>query len=391
MIERSLTRYFQELARQFQVVTLLGPRQSGKTTLCRAAFPGWGYVNLELPTNRQLAAQDPSLFFKQFPPPVVIDEAQRTPELLSHIQVMVDEKKQAGQFILTGSHQPRLVEGISQSLAGRTAILTLLPFSIAELTAAGVTFDRDEYIFTGFLPRIYDQSLPPTRVYEDYYRTYVERDVRLIMNISNQLAFEMFVKLLAGRVGQVVNLHSLAGDIGVSATTLKSWLSVLEASFITFRLPCYYNNFGKRITKAPKIYFTDVGLAAHLLGIESLSQVARDPLLGGLFENMVVIEALKARYNAGKPANLYYFRGQNGVEVDLILDWARRLYLFEIKASMTADPSFARHLLHFMKDVSAVEAAHVLYAGQDWPGRGYSFAHFSDTERLVTEVGQNIP
>ncbi|MDR0577220.1 MAG: DUF4143 domain-containing protein [Candidatus Accumulibacter sp.] len=386
MFARSITPCFKKLTTQFQVVTLLGPRQSGKTTLCRAAFPAYRYANLEQPSIRQLAMLDPAAFFKQFPPPVIVDEAQRAPELLSHIQVWVDERKAPGQFILTGSHQPRPMEGITQSLAGRTAILTLLPLSIAELRAGGIELDRDEYIFKGFLPRIHDQNLPAERVHEDYYRTYVERDMRQMVNISNQIAFETFVRLLAGRVGQVANLHSLSSDVGISAPTLKIWLSVLEASFVTFRLPCYYNNFGKRITKAQKIYFTDVGLAAHLLGIESPAQVARDPLIGGLFENLVVMEALKARHNAGKPADLYYFRSQNGVEIDLILDKARKLHLFEIKASMTPDRSFGRHLVKFRHDVPHAASAYVIYAGEKWPGQGYEFVNFSEMGQVMSRI-----
>jgi predicted AAA+ superfamily ATPase len=261
MIDRDITPYLKELVSQFSVVTLLGPRQSGKTTLARTLFPDYAYVNLELPKSRRLAAADPELFFKNYPVPVIIDEVQHVPELLSYIQVFVDEHKRRGQFILTGSHQPKLRASISQSLAGRTAVLTLLPLSISELTRAGISCERDEYIFSGFLPRIFDENLPPERVHEAYYKTYVERDVRQLINVSNQSAFETFIKLLAGRVGQIVKLQNMAGDVGVSATTLASWLSVLEASFIIFRLPCYYNNFGKRLIKAQKIFFTDVGLA----------------------------------------------------------------------------------------------------------------------------------
>ena len=386
MIHRALAPSLEKLASQFPVVTLLGPRQSGKTTLTRMVFPDYAYVNLELPKYRHLAASDPELFFNMNPAPLIIDEVQHVPELLSHIQVFVDENKRAGLFILTGSHQPRLRAGVSQSLAGRTALLTLLPLSIAELSRAGIDLSRDDYLFRGFLPRIHDQQLPPERVYEDYYRTYVERDVRQLVNLNNQFAFEVFVKLLAGRVGQVVNLQSLAGDVGVSATTLSSWLSVLEASFIVFRLPAYYNNFGKRMLKAQKIFFTDVGLAAHLLGIASPKQAARDPLVGGLFENLVVLEAVKARYNTGCPADLYYLRNKTGAEIDLILDRARTLHLFEIKSAMTPDASYTRHLQRFSRDISAVASSAVIYSGGNWPGsQGISFVNFKETERVILE------
>jgi predicted AAA+ superfamily ATPase len=384
MIDRDITPYLKELVSQFSVVTLLGPRQSGKTTLARTLFPDYAYVNLELPKSRRLAAADPELFFKNYPVPVIIDEVQHVPELLSYIQVFVDEHKRRGQFILTGSHQPKLRASISQSLAGRTAVLTLLPLSISELTRAGISCERDEYIFSGFLPRIFDENLPPERVHEAYYKTYVERDVRQLINVSNQSAFETFIKLLAGRVGQIVKLQNMAGDVGVSATTLASWLSVLEASFIIFRLPCYYNNFGKRLIKAQKIFFTDVGLAAHLLGIESPSQVSRDPLIGGLFENLVVLEALKTRYNMGKPADLYYFRDKNGIEVDLILDRGRKLHLFEIKSAMTPDASMAKHLSKMKSLVPQTLSTAVIYAGSPFPGnKDYSFVNFKETGNLI--------
>ncbi|MDD4026224.1 MAG: AAA family ATPase [Kiritimatiellae bacterium] len=243
MIERAITSHLDKLAKSFRVVSIMGPRQSGKTTLAKHHFPNHTYVNLENIALRQLAKMDPVEFFHQYKCPIILDEIQRAPELLSTIQVMSDETKKNGQFILTGSHQPGLRTDISQSLAGRAAILELLPLSIAELERAGITMDRDDYIFKGFMPRIYDEHVAPELLYANYYRTYVERDVRQLINLSNQHAFEVFVKLLAGRVGQLVNLSSLSNDVGVSSVTLSSWLSVLEASYIVFRLPGYFNNF----------------------------------------------------------------------------------------------------------------------------------------------------
>ena len=262
MIERKITPHLLEMARYFPVVTVMGPRQSGKTTLTREVFANYMYVNLEDKTAREIATSDPKAFFELYKPPVIVDEVQRVPDLLSTIQVLADETRERGRFILTGSHQPQLHAQISQSLAGRTGILQLLPLSIEELSNAGISLSRDEYLFNGFMPRLYDENIPPTLLYPAYYATYVERDVRQLINVSNQHSFEMFLKLLAGRIGQVINLSDLAGDIGISSTTLSSWLSVLEASYIVFRLPCYFNNFGKRLIKAPKIYFTDVGLAS---------------------------------------------------------------------------------------------------------------------------------
>ena len=384
MIERKITPHLLEMARYFPVVTILGPRQSGKTTLAKLLFPDHIYVNLEDKTAREIAMSDPKAFFAMYEPPVIIDEVQRVPELLSTIQVLADASKERGRFILTGSHQPKLHAEISQSLAGRTGILKLLPLSIEELADAGIVLSRDEYIFNGFMPRLYDEKVPPTMLYPAYYSTYVERDVRQLISVSDQHAFETFLKLLAGRVGQVVNLSDLSGDVGVSSTTLNSWLSVLEASYIVFRLPCFFKNFGKRLIKAPKIFFTEVGLAASLLGIENVTQVARDPLLGGLFENLVVIEALKAGYNRGKQLpNLYYFRVQGRNEIDLIIDNNRRLTPVEIKAGMTFDPSFAKDIRAFMEFADDCADPTVLYAGDTTTTiHGVKFDNFRNTFRL---------
>jgi len=381
MIKRKIAPHLLKMARYFPVVTLLGPRQSGKTTLSRFLFPNHVYVNLERKDARELAMNDPSGFFEMYKPPVIIDEVQRVPELLSTIQVLSDSSKEKGRFILTGSHQPKLHAEISQSLAGRTGILTLLPLSIEELRDAGLSLSRDEYILNGFMPRLYDEGIPPTMLYPAYYATYVEKDVRQLVNISNQHAFETFLKLLAGRIGQVVNMADLSGDVGVSSTTLSSWLSVL------FRLPCYFRNYGKRLTKAPKIFFTEVGLAASLLGIENASQVSRDPLLGGLFENLVVAEALKARYNYGKQLpDLYYFRVQGRNEIDLLIDNNRQLTPVEIKAGMTFDPSFAKDIrafLEFAADSNCVNPT-VIYAGDTTATiRGVKFDNFKNTSALI--------
>jgi predicted AAA+ superfamily ATPase len=317
---------------------------------------------------------------------LILDEVQRVPELLSYIQVMADEKKTKGHFILTGSHQPRLAENITQSLAGRTGLLTLLPCTLAELRAAGKDYSRDENIFNGFMPGIHFDGVEPSLFYSSYFQTYVERDVRMLINVSDQSRFETFVKLLAGRVGQVVNLHSLASDVGVSSTTLASWLSVLEASFIVFRLPSYHNNFGKRLIKSPKIYFYEVGLVAWLLGIERVDQVSRDPLIGGLFENLVVVEALKSRLNRGAQPNLYYFRDQRGLEIDLLFQTGRQLCPVEIKSGMTYDKSFAKNLLGFCDIAPSASKPTLIYAGeQEAKVDGVSFRNYKDIHKLVLD------
>ena len=380
-IRRELREPLLLSARHYPVVTVLGPRQSGKTTLVRSAFPNHTYCNMEDPELRALAVADPKEFLHRHGTPMILDEVQRVPELLSLLQVHVDRKpSEKGVFILTGSHQPRLRESISQSLAGRTAILKLLPLSIAELTAANVKQDRDEWLTRGCLPRLYRDALPANDLYRNYYETYVERDVRQLIELRNLQAFELFMKLLAGRIGQVLNLNALAGDAGVSSPTLREWLSVLEASFVVFRLPPYYENFGKRFIKSPKLYFTEPGLAAYLLEIRTPGQMSRDPLLGSLFENMVVIEALKARWNHGLDADLYYFRDQAGFEIDLILSRQRRLFPLEIKAARTFRTEHFRNLEKFATWSESIEPGTLVYAGdQEQTVRGMSLLPFGKT------------
>lgn len=384
MISREILPRVRELARSFPVVTIRGPRQSGKTTLAKMAFPEHLYVNLEDTATRRLALADPRGFLEKFPAPAIFDEIQRAPELMSDLQVEIDRRGGNGLYILTGSHQPRLMEGIAQSLAGRTAFATLLPFSIGELRSAGIGLSRDEYIFSGFLPAIYDRKQNPVDAYEAYYRTYVERDVRQLVNLSHRNEFELFVRLLAGRVGQTVNLQALSGDVGVSSTTLKEWLSVLEASYIVFRLPPYYNNFGKRFTKAPKIYFTDVGLAAHLLGLHSVEQVSRDPLLGGLFENLVVLEAVKTQCNAGREGRLYFMRDKAGTEIDLVVENQRKLTFVKIKSAMTPNDDMASNIRALRRATGEGEKAYVVYSGEPWPLSGCDgFVNFRDTASIL--------
>ncbi|MDX8395542.1 MAG: ATP-binding protein [Mariprofundaceae bacterium] len=344
LIDRDMESELLQLLNEYPVVTILGPRQAGKTTLAKtitsdlSACPDtvYEYCNLETPENREFATHDPKAFLKQFKDKVVLDEIQRVPMLLSYIQTRVDENKINGEFILTGSHQLELKEAIGQSLAGRTGILNLLPFSIVELSNANIRFERfEDYAFQGFLPRIYDQKQRPTRAWSNYYQTYVERDVRLLIHLKDVSLFEKFIKLLAGRVGQIFNISSLANDVGVNAKTIGHWLSILEASFIIFKLPPYFENFGKRVIKSPKYYFIDVGLLVFLLGIEHPDQISRDPLVGGIFENMIVIELLKAQMNQGKLANLYYYRDSNGNEIDLLVQRERNLTAIEIKSGST--------------------------------------------------------
>jgi hypothetical protein len=365
MIPRQIQAEFETQLTEYPIVTLVGPRQAGKTTLARSVLPDYTYVNLEDPDTRQLATDDPRAFLKQFSTRAIFDEIQRAPHLLSYLQGMVDDNKNNGQFVLTGSHQLQLRESVSQSLAGRTGMLHLLPLSIAELTTANVTFDSaGQYIFQGFLPRVYDQQQRPHTAYATYFQSYIERDVRQLINLKDVVLFEKFIKLLAGRVGQMINYQSLGNDTGVDGKTIKDWLSILEASYVIFRLPPYFENFGKRVIKTPKIYFSDTGLLCYLLGIEHVEQVTRDPLIGALFENLIVLEALKSRYNAGRSPNLYFFRDNQGHEIDLLHKRGHELLGIEIKSASTWHASFKRALASFHKNVHPLAQQSVVYSGE---------------------------
>lgn len=347
MIKRHVEQKLLKFLKQYPVLMLTGPRQSGKTTLCKMALPDKPYVSLESPDNREYALSDPKGFLSEYPKGVIIDEAQHAPELFSYIQGIVDEKKKNGMFVLTGSQNFQLLNKVNQSLAGRTAILKLLPFSIREIKPIIKKMSLNEVLLSGFYPRIYDEKLEPQHALSFYFETYVERDVRSLLNVKDLSSFQKFVRLCAGRVGQLLNLSSLGNEAGVSHTTAREWLSLLEASYIVFLLPPHYKNYNKRITKAPKLYFYDVGLASHLLGIETVKQMQRDPLRGSLFENLVVIEFLKKQYEEASRANLSFFRDSNQNEVDLILPSGNALWAVEIKSGQTIASDFFKGLNYF--------------------------------------------
>ena len=348
----------------FPVVTLCGPRQSGKTTLARHLFPDYDYVSLENPYELQRFKQDPLQFLAQHRAPCIFDEVQNAPELLSYLQGIIDDKNERGMYILTGSRQMELQGTVTQSLAGRSVMVDLLPFSWDELKAAGVQLSRDEALFYGGLPRVHAEKTAPEITYTNYLRTYVERDVRQLLNVRNLLVFDTFIRLLAARVGQEVNYSSLAGDVGVSASTIKEWVSLLEASYIIFRVPPYHKNYGKRLTKSPKIYFTDTGLVASLLGIREVSQLSREPLIGNIFENFVVTEILKSRLNKGLPPSLYFFRDAYGFEIDLIIDSQRQPKPVEIKSAFTFNASMCKNLMRFEQLVPEALPPALVYAGE---------------------------
>jgi len=366
MIYRDISKELLQQLKEYPVVTLLGPRQAGKTTLARGLLKNYAYVNLETPDVMAFAQEDPRGFLAQYADETIFDEIQRAPHLISYLQSIVDESGKTGQFVLTGSHQLELRAAITQSLAGRTGILNLLPFSIAELEAASIAFDKfEEYVFTGFLPRVYDQNQRPNTAYANYYQTYIEGDVRQIIQLKDASQFDKFMRLLAGRTGQIMNYQSLASDVGVDGKTIKEWLSILEASFVVFKLSPYFENFGKRVIKSPKYYFLDTGLLSYLLGIEKPEQVTRDPLVGQLFENMIVLEAIKTRYNQGRTPNLYFYRDSHGNEIDLLYASGRELVGIEVKSSSTFTSHFKKTLLRFSEKQQPLQSSYVVYNGEE--------------------------
>jgi len=340
---RHMTPLLRKRAARSPVVTVTGPRQSGKTTLCRQAFSDLPYANLERPDIRDFAQEDPRSFLQSFAQGGVIDEIQRVPALLSWIQAMVDEQRPAAPLVLTGSHQIDLLKGVSQSLAGRTSLLQLLPMSVNEIREAGLIRTTDALIHQGGYPRIHAEAVDPSVVLSDYFATYAERDLRQLMEVRRLDDFRRFVRLAAGRVGQVLNVHSLAADAGVSDRTARDWLSVLEASHLVWLLPPWHENLGKRLTKAHKLYFCDVGLATWLVGITQAAQLSSHPLRGALFENLVVMEFVKHALHRGERPDMHFFRDSNGLEVDLLVGNGLppgQLGLVEIKSGQTVSSSW---------------------------------------------------
>jgi len=377
MIERDIQPVLIRLASQYPVVTVTGPRQSGKTTLTRSAFPDKPYVSLEDPDLRRFAIEDPRGFLGSHPQGAILDEIQRAPELLSYLQGLVDAQPRPGLYILTGSQQFELMHRLSQSLAGRTALLRLLPFTLAETLRARPAPAEPELadiLLAGFYPRIHDRGLDPTQALGDYFATYVERDLRQLTAVHDLQRFERFVRLCAGRTGQLLNLSSLGQDAGVSHATARAWIDLLQTSYIVYLLPPWLTNTRKRLVKTPKLYFYDVGLACWLLGLRTPQQVQRDPLWGALFENLIVMEALKDRYNAGASGEMYFYRDAEGHEVDLLLPVGGRLHAIEIKAGATVNPDYFKGLRSFaMHHPQALASGGVIFGGRagqarsDWP------------------------
>lgn len=371
LIKRQMQAELLQMAAEYPVVTLMGPRQSGKTTLVKATLPQMPYVNFESPQIRVLAEEDPRGFLANYLDGAIFDEIQWVPGLLSDIQVIVDKNKRNGQYILTGSHQLLLHEKISQSLAGRTALLNLLPLSLIELMSEKSCNDENKLMYEGFLPRIHSDKQQPTKAYRNYLQTYIERDVRQLIQLKDLSTFQKFITVCASRIGQLINYESMANELGISSNTVKHWLSVLEASYVIFRLQPYHANIGKRLTKSPKLYFIEVGLAAYLLGIESAQQIQRDPLRGQLFENLVVIELMKQRYNRGLDPNLYFYRDQQH-EIDLVYKKAHELIPIEIKSAKTFNQQFLKGIDYFAQTfASECSEAYLIYAGENEQAIGW--------------------
>lgn len=336
MIDRIAEKTMRNLLRGFPAVTLTGPRQSGKTTLAKAVFKSKPYVSLEEPDTRQAAKEDPRSFLARFPNGAVLDEVQRSPEILSYLQTHIDADGRMGLYVLTGSQQFGLMSGITQSLAGRTAFVELLPFSVPELTGANkLPAHIDAMLLTGCYPPIYDRALTPAAWYGAYVTAYVERDVRQLLKIQELETFQRFVRLCAGRTGQLLNLSSLATECGITHNTAKAWISVLEASYLVFLLRPHAVSFNKRLVKMPKLYFYDVGLASWLLGIRTPEQMETHPLRGSIFETFIIAELIKSRLNRGEKPAFYFWRDNNGNEVDVIVEQGTKLMPIEIKSGRT--------------------------------------------------------
>lgn len=362
-IDRELAIVIKEASKYFSVITVTGPRQSGKTTLLQNIFNELPYFSLENLDIQNFAINDPVAFLNQHPNGMILDEVHNAPGLLSYIQGIVDADPKR-RFVLSGSSQFAMLRKVTQSLAGRTAVFELLPFSYSETKELSKGESLDELLFNGFYPAIYAGKNIPKFLYPSYVKTYLEKDVRDLLQVKDMMQFQTFIRLCAARIGSLFNASELSNEVGVSSNTITSWLSVLQASYIIMILPPYFENTRKRFTKTPKLYFIDTGLAAYLLGIESVEQLARDKMRGNLFENFVVMEALKHRYNEGKESNLYFYRDSNQNEVDLILKNRESLCGIEIKSSMTYNSQFEKGLRQIDSGVKEkVEPKAIIYAG----------------------------
>jgi predicted AAA+ superfamily ATPase len=368
-VDREISPKVSEALEKFPIVAIVGPRQSGKTTLCQMLKPTYTYVNLEDLSTRNFAQNDPRGFLETYKQGVIIDEIQYVPDLFSYLQVYTDQRQINGEYLITGSQQFLLSQHIAQSLAGRVALFTLLPFSISELKKGNFRKDSwEEYLLCGSYPRKWNNNIDAFDFYESYLRTYVERDVRLLKNIMNLDVFQKFMKLLAGRTGQLFNQSSLGNELGLDNKTINSWITLLEASFIAFRLQPYHNNFNKRIVKTPKIYFYDTGLLSYLLGVRTLQDLEVHFAKGQLFENFVILEKIKTTWNCKTYEHYYFWRDTSGNEIDLLIEDGLKLSAVEIKSSKTIHPDFFKNLKQFQK-IKPNVASYLVYGGNEYQNR----------------------
>lgn len=366
-IPRKITPTIERGGKYFPVVVITGPRQSGKSTLCKKVFGDYFHYNLEDVALREKIGNDPKGFIKSCGERVVIDEVQHLPDLFSYIQLVVDEDPER-RFVLTGSSNFALMERITQSLAGRSVLFTLLPMALDELSMEYVDNPTSRLLFNGFYPSVVTDARPADLFYPSYYSTYVERDLRMLKNISDLSQFQTFIRLAAGRVGTEFNASQLGMEVGVSAPTIRSWMSILQASYIAFLLPPYYTNVNKRLTKTPKIYFYDTGLLAFLLEVDNPKQLETHPLRGGIFENLAVIELIKQRFNQGKGSDIFFYRENSGREADIVKVRGQKVEAIEVKASNTWNKSYTRNL-SYLKELlgDRVERTIVVYDGNTIP------------------------
>lgn len=396
IIERTIGKELSRLASSYKVLTIFGPRQAGKSTLAKHIFNNYGYVNLEDSAFSREAEADPRGFLINHPSPLIIDEIQRVPTLVSQIQANVDESNINGQYILTGSYQRNVRSAVAQSLATRTASLQLLPLSIEELSNSGIVLSRNEQMFTGFMPNIYNGSrIVPAEYYSYYKSIHLDRDIRDEKSFSNIRLFHIFLEVLAGRAAQLINASAISGEVGVSSTTIKEWASLLENAYIIHFLQPWSKNLTSRAIKSPKLYFIETGLLVSLARITSPNEIGINSLTGAIFENMVVMEALKARYNTSSESNLYFYRDSNGIEVDLILQRGlRKLDLFEIKSAYSISSEFAKNLHRFENLHKNYEVTkNIIYSGEtlEEPIEGIRYINYKDIYRFFSTEEKFMP
>lgn len=396
IIERLLAPEVKRLSATYKVLTVFGPRQTGKSTLVKNVFPDYDFVNLEDSSLQREAEEDPKGFLINHASPLIIDEIQRVPALVSQIQANVDEKDSKGQYIITGSYQKKVKKTVAQSLATRTATVHLLPFSFVELENAGLSLPRNEQMFTGFMPNIYStQGIVPSEYYSYYRSVHLDKDIREERSFADVRLFHTFLEVLAGRAAQTLVNTAIAGEVGVSSMTIKEWLSLLENAYIIYFLPPWSKNLTSRAVKSPKMYFTETGLLVSMARISSPKEIGITSLTGAIFENMVVMEALKARYNSCSEPNLYFYRDNNGVEVDLILEKGiREVELFEIKAAYSISKDFARNLNRFENLHPGYKVGkNIIYSGETLlePVHGVRYINYKDIAPFFAEKEKYVP